>query len=123
MPDLTRGEAFAATVRSGYDLGPDELELLEEVRRCLDLLDDLQDVVRSEGSTTAGSAGQTVIHPAVVEGRQMRVVLLRLLGSLGLALADDEAGRPMPTPASLRARNASNARWARAATNRHRDGA
>jgi hypothetical protein len=91
VPPLTRGAAFAAAVRDEFDLGTDKLELLFESERVLDQLDALHAVLDRDGLTVEGSAGQVVLHPAVSEARQARVVLVRLLGSLGLQLAEDAA--------------------------------
>jgi len=115
-PPPSRGSAFAASVLADYDLGNDERELLTEAARTLDLLEELQVVLVRDGAMSKGSMGQPVVHPAVAEARQARIVLVRLLGSLGLALADDATGAPMPTPAQLRGRASSASRWGKAAT-------
>lgn len=110
-----RGATFVAAVNDEFDLGTDEKELLVEVERVLDLLDALHAQVEIDGRFVPGSRGQITVHPAIAEARQSQIVLLRLLGSLGLALAEDEAGRPMPTPAQLRARAGASAKWAKTA--------
>ena len=110
----SRGAVFVAAVLEEYDLGADERELLVEVERVLDELDVLHAAIERDGRFVEGSRGQLVVHPAVAEARQGRVVLLRLLGTLGLALAEDD-GAPMPTPAQLRARTGAAAKWSKAA--------
>lgn len=113
-PPPTRGELFAAAVLEEYELGHDERELLVEACRCLDLLDELHATIEADGRFIPGSRGQVVLHPAVGEARQHRVVLLRILGSLGLALAEGEGGAALPTPTQLRGRAGAAARWSRA---------
>jgi hypothetical protein len=54
-----------------------------------------------------GSAGQPVLHPAVVEARQARLAISRLLGTLSLP---DEEAEPR-TVAGLRAQRAARSRW------------
>lgn len=115
----TRGERFAAAVRDEYELGTDEEELVTEAARTLDLIDRLEAVVAADGPMSKGSTGQVVVHPAVAEARQARVVLVRLLGSLGLALAEDP-GLGRPTPAQQRGRVAASARWGRESTRARR---
>lgn len=114
-PALTRGQTFVAAVTSDYEPGLDEAELLTEAQRVLDLLDALHGAVAAEGLTTTGSAGQVVLHPAVAEARQARIVLVRILGALGLDVADAEAVAPIPTPAQLRGRKAARTRWGKEA--------
>jgi hypothetical protein len=65
----------------------------------------------------AGAAGQPRLNMAVVELRQARVALARLLGDV--KLPDDE-GTPA-TVASARGRRAAAARWSRTLTNAERE--
>lgn len=61
-----------------------------------------------EGMTTTGSAGQVVAHPALVESRQQRLVLVRLI-----ALLDFGTDVGEESLASRRGAHAANARWTR----------
>lgn len=112
---MTRGERFADAVRAEFDLGLDEQELLEEACRVLDLLDDLNAVLHRDGLTTSGPKGPA-LHPAVAESRAARLVFVRILNGLGLALADVPEGETPPSPTSARASRAARLRWAHART-------
>jgi hypothetical protein len=92
--ESTRGARFKADVLAAYDLRPDELAVLDEIAKTLDILDDP--------------------GLAITEQRQQRLVLSRLLGLL--ALQDEAAPRPSMSGKSVRARRASEARWRREAT-------
>jgi hypothetical protein len=92
---------------AGWELDARELHLLERACRCADDLAALEAVVDTDGATVKGSRGQTVVHPALSEARQLRLTQARLLGSLELA---DPAERSA-TPAQARARKAAGARW------------
>lgn len=83
--------------------------LLEEICRTLDSLDAMQHALSSEGVTVEGSAGQPRAHPVLVELRQQRVALGRMLSQL--ALPDEETGAGLPSLTEARARRAANARW------------
>lgn len=73
----------------------------------------LETVVDKDGSTSTGSKGQIVVHPAILECRQLRLTQLRLLSSL--EMEDPEARHSRGTPASKRARRAAEARYGRRA--------
>lgn len=103
------GRRLWADVTGAYELEGHELRLLAEACRTVDTLGELENRVAVEGATTTGSKGQTVVHPAVSEARQQRLVLSRLLAQLDLE--DDDGGQTVPSPASLRARHAANVRW------------
>jgi hypothetical protein len=92
----------------GIEYDARELALLERACTCADAIDALDRVVAAEGTTTTGSRGQTVVHPALQESRQQKLVILRLLTALDLP-AEDAA----ETPAQKRARLAAESRWAR----------
>jgi len=85
-----------------------ELELLTEICRALDDVEDLHRAVAAEGRTVAGSRGQPRAHPALGELRATRLMLGRLLAQLQLP-ADD--GASLPSPVQARGRHAARARW------------
>lgn len=104
----TRGARFWRATVADFELTKGELQLLEEAARTLDQLDQLAAVIAQDGATVTGSAGQTVLNPAISEARQQRLTLHRLLAAL--ALPDDE-GATVPTGHQLRAVTANRARW------------
>lgn len=106
----TRGCHFWIDTVSSFDLSDAEQQLLTEVCRTLDNLDDLAEVIERDGATTKGSMGQTVVHPALTEARGQRLVLHRLLAALQLP---DEDGQTISTATQTRATTASRARWQR----------
>ena len=73
-----------------YDLRPDELRVLEDACRQVDLVDRLEAALVDGELIVRGSQGQPVANPLVQEIRQHRATLQRLLGSLKLP---DEDGR------------------------------
>lgn len=86
----SRGDSWAAQVRETYVLNESQDVLVGEIAATMDIID--------------GIAGD------VVELRQQRQLLSRLLGQLGLPDSDD--GNPTSTP-SQRGRKAARARWDR----------
>lgn len=100
-------KAILAEVPSDSELDQRELALLERACSCADRIADLDALVKRDGLMTLGSAGQSVLHPAVSEARQQKLVLLRLLSALNLNEAAEE------TPGVRQARLAARARWNR----------
>ena len=107
------GRALWRSIQSdlepGWELDARELHMLERACRTEDDLTCLEAIVDKEGATVDGSRGQTVVHPALVEARQLRVVQLRLLSVL--EMADPYVKRQSATPAQSRARHAAELRW------------
>jgi len=104
-----RGRKFWRQVLAEYDLRVDELELLAECCRQLDLLDDLRTAAAGSPLVVDGR-----IHPAIVETRQVRQELRRALAQLCLSDLEAEGEGSMPSAAnfrSWRARRAARARW------------
>lgn len=106
-----RGRAFYKHATDNFDLDVDDRELLLELCRALDLLESLDTVVERDGHTIHGSMGQVVMHPALAEIRQTRIVVARLLSQLALP---GEDGETMATPWQTRAKAAVARREARA---------
>jgi P27 family predicted phage terminase small subunit len=102
---------IVSDVPADAELDARELVLLEQACRAADHESALQAVVKRDGVTAKGSTGQKIVHPALVEARQQRLVILRLLSAIGLD--DDTAAAAATSPASRRARRAADARWAR----------
>jgi hypothetical protein len=86
-----------------YDLDDHEFALLEEACHCLDTLGGLQLAVSADGPVVDGRP-----HPALVELRQQRAILIRLLAALSLPSVD---GGTMPTVEQLRSQAGHAARW------------
>jgi hypothetical protein len=96
MTDTPRGLRAAGkrlweAVTSTFDLDPPEAALLEEACRTRDLLADLRREIAQNAAVIDSSQGPRV-HPAMVEARQQRLVLAKLLAGLGLpkGLVDDK---------------------------------
>ena len=113
MPDppdglAERGAALWQAVTGSWELRDDELELLRETVRTVDLVETLAAIVARDGATvTVKDVIRT--HPALIELRMQRLVLGKLLGQLALP---DEDGSVLPSPASARGRKAAQSRWA-----------
>lgn len=105
----TRGRRFWRDTWADFELTDAETVILEEACRALDRLDALDETIKQDGMTTRGSAGQTIIHPAVQEARQQQLALHRLISALGLP---DDEGEVMPSSGQLRSQVANRARWA-----------
>ena len=106
-----RGRAFWKQAVGEYELDPGEVELLAEVCRCLDLLDELRLGLADEPMTVSGRT-----HPLIVEQRLQRVELRRLIGALALPNVpdqeEDEDSEPVyGSQQSQRAQHAARRRW------------
>lgn len=66
-----------------YDLDEHELSLLREAVRTVDVLAELDAAVRRDGPLLGSPQGERV-HPALIESRQQRIALARLLAALRL---------------------------------------
>lgn len=109
----TAGKALWRSIHADLDrsweLDARELHLLARAARCADELADLDAAVDRDGVTAVGSRGQPVVHPALAEARQLRLVQLRLLGAI--EMADPQAAIRSATPRQAQARKAAQARW------------
>lgn len=104
----TGGRKLWRDVVEAYELTAPELRLLGQVCVTIDAIDELDELVSTEGTMTVGSKGQPVLHPAVAEARLQRLALGRLLAQL--CLPDPEGG-VVRSPAQVRARRAAQVRW------------
>ena len=102
-----RGAALWTHVSDGYQLGPDEVEVLVELCRTVDLAE----VLAAEclaNPMVDGRFGRT-LNPAVREVRQQRAEMRHLAAALGLP---DSTGKPnIESGNTKRARRAANARY------------
>ncbi len=86
------GTALRRAVLAEYELEEHELLLLREAVRTVDVLDDLTAQVTADGTVVESPQG-TKAHPALVESRQQRIALARLLAALRLPAGEEsEAG-------------------------------
>lgn len=102
------GDAGAALWREavdGYDLSIPERTALLQASETLDVLAALEAGIRETGPVVDGKPS-----PLLIEARQQRAILVRLLGMLDLRL-DDSKDRATAT--SRAARAAARNRWAR----------
>ncbi|WP_026548994.1 terminase [Arthrobacter sp. Br18] len=83
------GRKLWRSVTDDYELGQHELSILLEAARTLDALDELERIVRDEGVTNVSPQGVRA-HPALVEARQQRVTLAKLVASLRIPLEDEQ---------------------------------
>ena len=100
-------------VTEQYDLRSDELRVLEDACREMDLIDRLERELEDADTIVHGSQGQPVINPLISEQRQHRATLAALLRQLKLP---DENGMSEEETRSTQARAAANARWSRRGT-------
>lgn len=89
------GRKLWKSVTDDYELGEHELSILLEAARTVDALDELQRIVRDEGVTNVSPQGVRA-HPALVEARQQRVTLAKLVASLRIPLEDEQESARTP---------------------------
>jgi phage terminase small subunit len=108
-----RGRALwkriVGSLPAGWELDDRELAILSLAARQADDLARLEQAIKRDGAMAVGSTGQPVVHPAIVEARQARLAIGRLLGQLQLP---DEDAQPR-TEAGRRGQRAARARWDR----------
>ncbi len=85
------GKALWRAVLTDYSLDEHERTVLREASRTADSIDALQSVLDAEGHMGESSQGPRV-HPALVELRQQRIALARLIAALRIP-AGEEDGR------------------------------
>lgn len=118
MPDLPkipapkalkkRGRKFWRDVTSRWILRADELVVLENACRLVDLVDELEADLAGQSLTVTGSMGQQRENPLLSEMRQQRALLNRTLAQLKLP---DDSGAVAPVNQH---RAAGMSRWAAA---------
>lgn len=108
-----RGAAFSRKAKAAYQFNADELEILLEAARQLDLVERLHAIVSADGPMLGDR-----LHPAVTELRQARDLLRKLLGQLAIPDADADADKST-SARSHKARHAAEVRWSLQA--RHSD--
>jgi len=81
-------------VLSDFELAEHELVLLRQACRVADVCDELADVVAADGVLMTTRLNEQKIHPGLVELRQQRIVLARLIVALRVPLGDQEGPAP-----------------------------
>jgi len=92
------GRRLWRAVLEEYSLEEHEMALLREAVRTVDLLDELDGLVRRDGALQDSPQGLRA-HPAAVEARQQRIALARLLAALRMPAGagdDVQAGARRP---------------------------
>ncbi|WP_432244800.1 terminase [Arthrobacter sp. G.S.26] len=89
------GRKLWRSVTDDFELGEHELSILLEAARTVDALDALQAIVRDEGVTNVSPQGVRA-HPALVEARQQRVTLAKLVASLRIPLEEEQEAARTP---------------------------
>ena len=84
------GRRLWRAVLTDFELAEHEMSLLRQAARAADLCEELQRVVDDEGPLATTRLGETKAHPALVELRQQRIVLARLVVALRVPLGDQE---------------------------------
>ena len=79
------GKRLWESVLAEYELEEHEMSLFREATRTVDVLDSLDVAVRRDGPLTPDGKA----HPALVEARQQRIALARLLAALRLPAGED----------------------------------
>jgi hypothetical protein len=87
------GRRLWASVTAEFDLAEHELALLRQAAHTADLCDELQAGVERDGPILASTSGRERTHPALVELRNQRLLLARLVAMLRVPLGDEDSGR------------------------------
>lgn len=82
------GRRLWSSVIKDYDLDEHETALLVEAVHTVDLLGQLEVAIKRDGPLVDSPQGLKA-HPAVVEARQQRIALARLLAALRLPSGDE----------------------------------
>jgi hypothetical protein len=83
-------------VLKNHDLDEHETALLREAVRTIDALDLLDAEVRRNGVMTTTGDGALRVHPALVEARQLKLALARLLAAMRIPEGDDDGPGTRP---------------------------
>lgn len=85
------GRRLWKSVCTKFDLPEHERVILAECCRTVDTIDELVDIAKADGLLIESSQGRKT-HPALVEARQQRLVLAKLLAVLGIPEIPEEDG-------------------------------
>ncbi|MEW2253716.1 hypothetical protein [Streptomyces sp. NPDC047869] len=104
-----RGAELWQAVLTEHELRTDELRVLEDACREVDLIERMHTELHTAPLVVKGSMGQDVANPLVQELRQHRALVARLLGAL--KLSDEEQDGRDAQFRTDRARRAALTRW------------
>ena len=100
-PPKTLGAAGSdlwITIHAGlldlWELDEREAAVLALACRQADVVADLETAVKSDGVMVKGSTGQPTVNPAIVEARQGRLAIDRMLGKIVLPQPEKAGGEP-----------------------------
>lgn len=102
----SKARAVWTDLTETYEFRADELRVLEDSCREIDLIERLDEELKTADLVVKGSMGQPVSSPLVTEIRQHRATLARLFAALKIPAETDT-----PAARSSAARKAANARW------------
>ncbi len=102
IPPAPRGAQAAGrrlwrTVLQDYELAEHERVILRQAVHVADVCDELQRQIERDGPLLNDRA-----HPALIEARQQRALLARLIVALRVPLEEDELAPPRPQRRGLR---------------------
>lgn len=89
------GKRLWNAVSGDFELAEHELSVLLEAARTVDALNALEKIIQDEGVTNVSPQGVRA-HPALVEARQQRVTLAKLVASLRIPLDDEQSTGRLP---------------------------
>lgn len=104
----SRGKRMWTAVSGKYELRWDELDILEDICREIDMIDALEKELKGAPLTVRGSQGQEVANPMIGELRQHRATKKSLWAAM--KLPEDDQG----TSSVNQQRDAAQSRWASA---------
>jgi hypothetical protein len=84
----TSGRRLWSAITRDYELSVHEMSLLLQAARTADVLDELQREIEAGGAIVDSSQGAKA-NPALVEARQQRIALARLLAALRIPTDQD----------------------------------
>jgi hypothetical protein len=90
------GKRLWAAVQADYVLDEHELVLLREAVRVVDLCHELQGLLDRDGPVLVDAKGNVRTHPALVELRQERLVLARLIVALRVPIGVEQSSHGAP---------------------------
>ncbi|MHA6511323.1 hypothetical protein [Tessaracoccus sp. Z1128] len=89
------GQRLWRSIVEDYELGQHELAVLVEACHTVDACHALEAIVTAEGVVHDSPQGKRA-HPALVEARQQRLALAKLVASLRIPLDDQQAAGRQP---------------------------
>ena len=106
----SRGNALWRTIMQNYALDEGEKQLLHELCRVVDRLDQLENQLAEDGLMVTGTRGQLPkAHPLLLEQREAQKTMSRLVAELALPMPGEQAGRRR----SPNQKAAADTRWSR----------